>query len=133
MTTLTNKYNYNATICNIPINDLLIDMCSIDNKNPDRLIITKKTHTYDVYITIIYCVSNMFIQHKEDIKMFLRGDLDNTKYLAIIHEELANLYICYKNTSDEEKISRGFSNKNIHKYEWDDLFIFMYIFVRKYT
>jgi hypothetical protein len=124
MSTLTNKFSYDSIICNIPINEFIINICSIDDKDFNKLL--KKSYTYDVYVTVISSVSELFLKNKEDIKLFLRGSLDSEKYISIIHEELAQLYICYKNTSIDDKIKFGFCKKNIKKSFWDDIYTTTY-------
>ncbi len=126
MKTLTDKFEYNSLVIgmDLPAVEFIPSLCSVDNKTYGK--VKPKTYLYDMYITIILSVSNMFSIRPGDMKSFIKGELDSSPYLATIHEELANLYVCYKNTSDVEKANAGYCIKKINSAYRDDIYTTAY-------
>lgn len=126
MQTLTGKFQYEELVpgLGLPAEELVFSLCNIDKKKYEK--IKKKTYVYDIYISIILSVSKIFANDKDDMKNYIRGQLDSSKYLCIIHEELANLYICYKNSSDEDKKNRGYCTKKVNSAFRDDIYTTAY-------
>lgn len=124
MQTLTGKFQYEELVLglNSIAEELIPCLCEIDRKNYSK--IKKKSYLYDIYVSIILSISKKF--SNEDMKKFIKGQLDPEQYLATIHEELANLYICYKNTPDEDKKKLGYCIKKINTSYRDDIYTTTY-------
>jgi len=122
--TLTNKYSYNSVFLDIPLEDFIKELNSSEEFPKKTLNI--RTYTFDIYTTIVHTVINIFLSNKEHMRSYIRGELDSDLYVEQIHKELIELYLCFKNTSDEEKIARGFYLKNVDKNYRNDLYTTYY-------
>jgi hypothetical protein len=109
--TLSGIYSYDSIYLNIPAVEFINEL-NLSDENP-KARVREKTYTYDIYNTIVCAVCDLYLSNKEDMTLYIRGQLDSEKYEKKIHEELINLYLAYKNTSDDEKTAKGFYLKDV--------------------
>ncbi len=118
--TLTGKFDYDWSFLSIPLDEFIEALnSSEDNKKKE---VKKKTYTYDIYTTIIQTVTNIYSNNKDHMRLYIRGQLDADEYVEKVHQELIQLYTCYKNTPDEIKLKRGFYLKRVDRSYRDDIY-----------
>lgn len=120
--TLTGKFSYDWRFAGIPLSVFMQSLKEVEPGRYKDKNVSEYTYTFDIYTTIIQTVVNMYTSNRDDMKLYLRGQLDGDKYAAALHEELTNLYLCYKNTPDYIKSDRGFYLKDITNSSRDDIY-----------
>jgi hypothetical protein len=118
--TLNGIYSYDSVYLNIPVIEFIKDL-NLSEENPKSQV-REKTYTYDIYNTIVCAVCDLYLSNKEDMTLYIRGGLNSEKYEKKIHEELINLYLSYKNTSDDDKKAKGFYLKDITNETRNDVY-----------
>jgi hypothetical protein len=122
--TLTDKYSYDSAFVGFSLDEFIYDLNNSE-ENPKK-ILNKRTYTFDIYTTIVHVTMGIFLNNKEHMRSYIRGELDADIYVENIHKELVELYLCFKNTSNEEKSRRGFYLKKIDKEYRNDLYTTYY-------
>lgn len=118
--TLNGNYSYDSVYLNTHVIEFMKEL-NLSEENPKKDL-REKTYTYDIYNTIVCCVCELYLSNKEDMSLYIRGGLDSGKYERKIHEELVNLYLSYKNTSDDEKKAKGFYLKDVTNETRNDVY-----------
>lgn len=118
--TLNGLYSYDSIYLNVPILDFIKELNLSEDKPKSQL--REKTYTYDIYTTIVCSVCDLYLSNREDMTLYIRGGLDSEKYEKKIHEDLINLYLSYKNTSDDDKKSKGFYLKDVTNENRNDIY-----------
>lgn len=120
--TLTGKFSYDWQFAGMSLEVFMNSLKEVEPGKYKNKELKERTYTFDIYTTIIQTVVSMYTQNKEDMKLYLRGQLDGDKYASALHRELTELYLCYKNTPDFVKTERGFYLKNITSSSRDDTY-----------
>jgi len=105
--TLNGKYSYEGSYSGVSVCEMVDKLISIDNCKK----IVPATYSYDCFVTIVHVVCHIYLNNKDDMLKYYRGQLDGDIYLNNIHEELRLNYMCYKNMSDDDKKEKGRSLK----------------------
>ncbi len=122
--TLTKRYSYSSSFAGISLDEFIYDLNN--SEESPKKVLNKRTYTFDIYTTIVHATMDIFLNNKEHMRAYIRGELDSDIYVENIHKELVELYLCFKNTSDEEKLKRGFYLKKINKEYRNDLYTTYY-------